>query len=75
MKFTPETTTLISVGATLLSAIIATGTILFTQNSNIRDEIQTIRDEARGDRADAQAARERHPRRCPSRPRRHPRRR
>ena len=57
-KLSQETIAIVSVGATLAAIIIATAAILFTQNSNIRAEIQAMRTEARADRAESQAARE-----------------
>ena len=50
MKLSQETIAIVSVGATLAAIIVATAAILFTQNSNIRAEIQAIRVEARADR-------------------------
>ena len=62
MKPSQETIAIASVGATLAAIIVATAAILFTQNSNIRAEIQAMRVEARADReairAEARADRE-----------------
>ena len=57
-KLSQETIAIVSVGATLAAIIVATAAILFTQNSNIRADIQAMRVEARADRAESQAARE-----------------
>ena len=50
MKLSQETIAIVSVGATLTAIIVATAAILFTQNSNIRAEIQAMRAEAHADR-------------------------
>ena len=68
-KLSQETIAIVSVGTTLAAIIVATAAILFTQNSDIRAEIQAMRAEARAeiqamrvearaDRAESQAARE-----------------
>ena len=55
MKLNQETIAIVSAGATLAAIIVATAAILFTQNSNVRAEIQAMRAEARAARVAAPA--------------------